>query len=458
MRTFQVKSTRGLRWKRSATILLLGIVGLVSAHSSIATTNAQSGPATAVQEPTPVRVTRTYPRASVGTSDQTKSGRFYVTTEFIPPGQNVAQTIARIQFEPGVTAVDLERYATTDTDDTYLPYQWALLRGAGGSVNAVGAWERTTGERSVIVAVIDTGIVSHPDLDAAVRLDWGVDMISLSATARDGSGRDMDATDPGDWCLDDDSPASSWHGTHVAGIIAAQKDNGIGISGVAPNVTIMPIRVLGACGGSVADVTDGIRWAAGLSTDASGNPWSEWGLTDNLHPADVLNLSLGGWGSCSSSGLASLSASITAARNAGAVVVVAAGNDAYYASSYWPASCNSAFTVASLGSNGQRAAYSNFGVSVDIAAPGGQGSGALAILSTIDSGTTVSTGASYAYYSGTSMAAPFVSGIAALMFSVNSSYTPLEVEERIKAKSKPFPVYSSGGIDTCISRQKQRSS
>jgi len=261
----------------------------------------------------------------------------------------------------------------------------------------------------------------------------------------------MDATDIGDWCT---SPVenSSWHGTHVAGIIAAQKDNGIGVAGVAPNVTIMPIRVLGACGsGSFADITDGIRWAAGLSTDAYGNPWSYWGISENLHPADVLNLSLGGAGVCQTASFVNLSASIQAARAAGSVVVVSAGNDGGFASSVVPASCNSAFTVASVGFYGQRAYYSNYGVAVDIAAPGGDVLDPNTIPSTVDLGTTTASGSGYAYMQGTSQAAPFVSGIAALMFSVNAAYTPTEIETRIKSKSRPFTDFSSISVYTCIS-------
>src|SRR5690606_31257016 len=145
----------------------------------------------------------------------------------------------------------------------------------------------------VVVAVLDTGITRHGDLDANVLP--GYDFISDAGKANDGDGRDNDPSDPGDWVTLNQCPGgnraenSSWHGTHVAGTIAAVTNNAKGVAGTAFGARILPVRVLGTCGGYDSDIADAIVWAAGGSVS---------GVPTNANPAEVINLSLGGGGAC----------------------------------------------------------------------------------------------------------------------------------------------------------------
>ena len=353
------------------------------------------------------------------------------------PGQDAETALAAWEQAPGVVGVipDIRALPLIDPIDPLYASQWdmhAPTTGKEGAANVSPTWGTTTGA-GIVVAVIDTGQTNHPDLIANMPEGWGIDMIENSATARDGDGRDMNPNDEGDWAW----YPSSWHGTHVAGTIGAAQ-NDIGISGIAPNVSIQHVRVLGAGGGSFNDVIDGIRWAAGLTTSWDGRPWSAFGLTDNAHPADVINMSLGGGGSCWST----LQDAISQARAAGTVVVTAAGNSFRDAANFTPANCNDTVTVAATGRVGGLANYSNFGSSIDIAAPGGDMSRDSGILSTIGTGTSTLTGYSYTNYQGTSMAAPHVAGVAALVASQHPTWGPAEIEAAIYTGVRPFPVDS----------------
>ena len=198
---------------------------------------------------------------------------------------------------------------------------------------------------------------------------------------------------------------------------------------MAYNAKIVPVRVLGRCGGYLSDIADGIIWAAG------GNVA---GVPINANPAQVLNLSLGGSGSCS---ITSQDA-INAARNLGSTVVVAAGNENTDASNSNPANCNGVIAVAATNRNGGRAYYSKYGAVVDLAAPGGDvttGS-ANGILSTLNSGLTLPATDSYAFYQGTSMATPHVAGVAALMYEVDPAITPDQLESMLKSTARTFPA------------------
>lgn len=355
----------------------------------------------------------------------------------LKPGQDAETALAAWEQAPGVTGVipDIRAFPMIDPVDPLYASQWdmhAPTTGKEGAANAAAAWSTTSGA-GVVVAVLDTGQTNHPDLIANMPEGWGVDMISNSETARDGNGRDMNPTDEGDWC----SYPSSWHGTHVAGTIGAAQNN-IGISGVAPNVSILHVRVLGRCGGAFNDVIDGIRWAAGLTTTWDGQQWSNYGLTVNAHPADIINMSLGGGGGCWST----LQDAITQARAAGTVVVTAAGNSTTDAASFTPANCNDTVTVAATGRVGGLASYSNFGSRIDIAAPGGDMPRDSGILSTVATGATTATGYGYANYNGTSMAAPHVAGVAALVASLHPTWGPTEIEAAIYAGVRPFPADS----------------
>jgi serine protease len=277
------------------------------------------------------------------------------------------------------------------------------------------AWDITNGS-GAIVAVIDTGYTSHPDLIGNILP--GYDFISDSYISNDGGGRDSDATDPGDWVLAGNSYNcnvinSSWHGTHVAGTVAAVTNNSTGVAGVAYGAKVVPVRVLGRCGGLSSDIADGIIWAA-------GGPVA--GAPVNSNPVHVINLSLGSQGACQQS----TQAAIDYAVKAGVTVVVSAGNAAVNASLYSPANCNNVIAVAATDSYGYRASFSNYGANVDIAAPG------VSVLSTVNSGTQSPSSHTYAYYQGTSMAAPHVSGVAALLKVQNPSRTHYDIEYLIK--------------------------
>ena len=309
--------------------------------------------------------------------------------------------------------------------------QWHYYEQAGG-LNLPTAWDTATGS-GVVVAVLDTGYRPHADLNANILP--GYDMISNLSVANDGGGRDSDARDPGDAvaageCGNNGAQGSSWHGTHVAGTVAAVTNNGEGVAGVAYDAKVVPVRVLGKCGGLTSDIADGIIWASGGNVS---------GIPGNPNPADVINMSLGGSGSCSST----TQNAINTARNNGAVVVIAAGNDNDNSANYNPGNCNGVVNVASVGRNGGRAYYSNYGSNIDVAAPGGAQSFANdseGVLSTYNSGSSSPSTDSYSFSQGTSMAAPHVAGVAALIKQAKPNATPDEIESILKSSTRSFPA------------------
>ena len=418
-----------LRRLPAAVMAALFIFGAIAAPAPARAASTQT---TIAPEPFDSLTVRFAYNTTVGTalSDDGKTREIQLR-----PGQDAETALAAWEQAPGVVGVipDIRALPLIDPIDPYYASQWdmhAPTTGKEGAANVAPTWGTSTGA-GVVVAVIDTGQTNHPDLIANTPDGWGVDMIENSGTARDGDARDMNPTDEGDWAW----YPSSWHGTHVAGTIGAAQ-NDIGISGIAPNVSIQHVRVLGAGGGSFNDVIDGIRWAAGLTTSWDGRPWSAFGLTDNAHPADVINMSLGGGGSCWST----LQDAISQARAAGTVVVTAAGNNFRDAANFTPANCNDTVTVAATGRVGGLANYSNFGSSIDIAAPGGDMSRDSGILSTIATGANTLTGYSYTNYQGTSMAAPHVAGVAALVASQHPTWGPSQIEAAIYAGARPFPA------------------
>jgi len=415
----------------AAVMAALFICGVVAAPAP-ALAAPQNAPAIVAAEPFDSLTVRFTYNTAVGTavSDDGKTRQIDLR-----PGQDAETTLASWERAPGVIGVipDIRALALEDPVDPYYASQWDMhvpVVGKDGAANVSPTWSYTTGA-GVVVAVIDTGRTDHPDLVANMPDSWGVDMISNSATAGDGNGRDANPTDEGDWAV----YPSSWHGTHVAGTIGAAQ-NSIGISGVAPNVSIEHVRVLGHGGGSFIDVIDGIRWAAGLTTSWDGQLWGTFGLSSNAHPADIINMSLGGDGACSGP----LQDAISQARAAGTVVVVAAGNSFRDAATFAPANCNDTVTVGSVGRAGGLANYSNFGSTIDIAAPGGDFSRDYGILSTIATGTTIRTGYGYTNYQGTSMAAPHVAGVAALVASLHPTWGPAEIEAALYKGVRPFPA------------------
>ncbi|UYB51504.1 S8 family serine peptidase [Xanthomonas sp. AM6] len=337
-----------------------------------------------------------------------------------------AETLMRrLAADPNVEYVEVDQRmtATLTPNDPSLSSQWAFGTSTAG-INVRPAWDQATGT-GVVVAVIDTGITNHADLNANILP--GYDFISDTFVSRDGDGRDANPADEGDWnpvaneCYSG-SPVtnSSWHGTHVAGTVAAQTNNSVGVAGTAFGAKVLPVRVLGRCGGYTSDIADAIVWASGGTVS---------GVPANTTPAEVINMSLGGGGTCSTT----YQNAINGAVGRGTTVVVAAGNSAANVSGSVPANCANVIAVAATTSSRAKASYSNYGTGIDISAPGSS------ILSTLNSGTTTPGSASYASYNGTSMAAPHVAGVVALMQSVAPSpLTPAQVETTIKNTAASF--------------------
>jgi serine protease len=342
--------------------------------------------------------------------------------------EQIESIARRIAEDPAVEYAEPDAIMRIQTNDPRFAEQWHYTT-PGTGVNLVEGWSNSTGN-GVVTAVIDTGYRPHADLVANLVLP-GYDFINDTTTANDGDGRDADASDPGDWCPPW-MPNSSWHGTHVAGTVAAVTNNTIGVAGVARNAKVLPVRVLGKCGGYLSDIVDGMRWAAALSVP---------GVPNNSNRAQVLNLSLGGSGSC---GPAYQNA-INDIISVGSTIVVAAGNSNSDASGFRPANCNGIITVAATNKAGARAYYSNFGSVVDISAPGGETNTVttLGVLSTLNSGSTTPGSDSYAFYQGTSMAAPHVAGLAALLYQLWPGITPVELATRLFDTAQPFPTVSS---------------
>ena len=225
---------------------------------------------------------------------------------------------------------------------------------------------------------------------------------------------------------------SSWHGTQVAGVIAAAANNGQGVTGIAPGARVQPIRALSWRGGLMSDITSAITWASGGSVG---------GAPTNATPADVINLSFAVEASCS----VALQSAITGAVERGSVVVAAAGNAGSDVSGFAPANCADVIAVGATGRDGKRAAYSNYGDGIDVSAPGGAGTGAGGVLSTSNTGTTTAAEPGYRASEGTSIAAAHVAAAAAYLAGGDQGLTPAQIRTRITGKDA---VRTFAG-DTC---------
>ena len=375
----------------------------------------------------------------------------------------LSAVIQQLNQDPAIEYAEVDDWMVAHRvpNDSLYNQQWHYKDTVPG-MRLPGAWDISTGSMSVNVAVLDTGYRPHVDLVGNVVNEY--DMIDDLFMANDGDLRDADAQDPGDAVTQNEcgyphnARDSSWHGTHVGGTVAAVSDNAIGVAGVAWNVGLIPVRVLGKCGGYQSDIADGIRWAAGLNVP---------GVPDNLTPADVINMSLGSTsaGACNNT----YQLAIDAAYNAGTTIVTSAGNSNAVAN-YQPGNCNNVISVAASANDGARAYYSNYGATVDITAPGGDGCNpdvdsypVLAdceggvfqgpnrmVLSTHNDGVTSPGADVYNWLQGTSMSAPHVAGLAALIKSVNQNLTPADIEQIIKDTAEAFATVPDHQCDTSI--------
>lgn len=445
-------------------------------------------PAVAADEATPARVIVTYradsalrlpaavrgrplhaaevgPRVGLALSDRWVLGAH--TQSVSARGVSADELARRLRALPEVAAAEpvrRRRASEVPNDPFYGADQPAITPTVGqwylrmpdqtliAATNAESGWNLGTGSGAITVAVLDTGVrFDHPDFvkaNGSKKLFPGYDFITRTGTAADGDGMDADASDPGDYSVAGDTCGagrSSWHGTQTAGIIGAASNNGIGMASMGREVMVLPVRVLGKCGGWDDDIQAGMLWAAGLSNDTR--------LPVNAHPAKVLNMSLGSEGACGT-----YQAVVDQLLAAGVSVVAAAGNgiperggivvDA-------PANCRGAIAVAGARHTGTKVGYSNLGPEVTISAPAGNCVNVITgtpclypILTTINAGAQGPAANTYSdsfeASVGTSFAAPQVAGAVALMLSRNPTLTPAQVKAALQAGARPFPTALPG--------------
>lgn len=421
------------------------------------------------------RVTRLAQTSSInGAVLQTFSARTHrLTLPRSLSASQVTDVLAQLRLDPAVAAVEpdypVQHHSATPNDPGYSDRQydsvqpvgqWYLKANSGevkSAINARGAWAYSQGDTSVVIAVLDTGVrFDHPDLRPSTsggRLLPGYDFVSADSDggfvrANDGDGWDADPSDPGDW-VDDAMLAnypvtlagcsasnSSWHGTRTSALIGSLSQNGLGIAGVDWRARLLPVRVLGRCGGYTSDIVAGMRWAGGLPLT---------GVPDNPSPAKVINLSLGHTGPCTFTEQATID-ELTAK---GVVVVASAGNSQGPVGS--PGNCRGVIAVGGLRHAGTKVGFSSFGPEVAISAPAGncinvgaQQPCLYSIDTATNAGTTVPAVNTYTTQLksnvGTSFAAPLVSGVAGLLLALNASLTPAQVRTAIQASATPFVV------------------
>jgi serine protease len=393
-------------------------------------------------------------------------------------GESAAATLARLRADPEVeyAVPDERRYIHGAPNDPLFAQQWYLQSAATtpSAVDALDAWGTTTGSTTLVIADIDTGVrPDHPDL--AGRLLPGYCFISDPVVANGGACPGPGAADPGDWitsaditnnpseCSQATAGPSSWHGTRVAGILGALTNNGAGVAGLSWGSPILPVRALGKCGGLDSDIITAMLWAGGIAVSGAPN---------NPNPARVINMSLGGTGSCPVSYIEA----IGQLAAAGVLVVASAGNEGGPVDA--PANCPGVAAVAGLRQAGTKVGYSSLGREVALGAPagncgngftGGQTACVYSMTATTnlsamspatpdandytgyyycDATTTpyaacpIAAGQYRSYNIGTSFSAPVVSGIAALMSTVNGSLNSCQLISRLKEGSLPYPQTS----------------
>ena len=379
------------------------------------------------------------------------------------PG-SVAAALERLRADPDVQYAELDRrrHAHALPDDTLFPGQWTLQNALStpSAVDAVSAWDISTGSSGVVIAVLDTGVrYDHPDLGPAGsggRLLPGFDFVTNSKVSNDGDGWDLDASDPGDWVTSQDVGSlpfsgcqqsdSSWHGTRVSGIIGARSNNALGVSGLEWGGWILPVRALGKCGGFDSDIVAAMLWAGGVHVD---------GAPTNPYPARIVNLSLGGGDICPQN----YQDAIGQLRARGVLVVASVGNDGSIVET--PANCPGVAGIGAIRHIGTKVGFSNLGPGVALSAPGGNcvniGAGEPCLYSidtTTNLGTTSPTTNTYTdqfnFNVGTSFSAPIVSGIAGLMVAVNGRLSTAQLIARLQeGATKPFPASSDPTVPVC---------
>jgi serine protease len=377
-------------------------------------------------------------------------------------GEPIAATVDRLRADPEVEYADAERWRyphATSPNDPLFSQQWYMQTSSAttpSAVDTVTAWDTTMGSTGLVIADLDTGVrYEHPDLQWAGsggRLLPGYTFISDAFVANDGDTWDADASDPGDWVTQSDlskpecsggggtAANSSWHGTRVSGILGALSNNSVGIAGMTWSAWLLPVRVLGKCGGADADILAGMQWAAGIHV---------MGVPDNPYPARIENMSLGASGTCLQAYVDVINQ--LAAKNV--LVVASAGNEGGPVDA--PANCAGVAAVAGLRHAGTKVGYSSLGPEVALSAPAGNcvnttaGSPCLyPITTTFNQGATSPGTSGYTDQLnnpnlGTSFSAPIVSGTAGLMLSVNGNLSPTQLIARLKAGSLPFPQTST---------------
>jgi serine protease len=379
--------------------------------------------------------------------------------------------LAQLATSPDVefAVADERRYAHAAPSDPLLALQWYLLSAQPGATRMEAAWDVTMGSATSVVAVLDTGVrFEHPDLGRAQtggKLLPGFDFISNAAVANDGGGRDGDPTDPGDWltaaetqqppfntsnCLEPGQSQrnSSWHGTRVASLIGAMTNNAQGMAGGGWSTLILPLRVLGKCGGSDSDILAAMRWAAGLVVP---------GIPVNPTPAKVINLSLGATGACS----AAYQTAIPEITAQGALVVASVGNEGGPVGS--PANCPGVLGVTGLRHAGTKVGFSSLGPQAAIGAPGGNCVNTVisppdspcefSIVVATNTGATTPASSTYTdqfnFNVGTSFAAPLVAAAAALMHAANPQLEPASLAGALRRTASPFPATSTTTSAVC---------
>ena len=396
-------------------------------------------------------------------------------------GEAVEAVLTRLRADPAVAFADVDQRRQLHeipNDPLFQPAsessgQWYMLAPSSATpasdfaaIDAVSAWNLSTGSSGTVIADVDSGVrFDHPDLLRAGfggRLLPGYDFVGADydlttgaalnsyLVANDGDGWDPDPSDPGDWIASTDQintqlfPSakcpvadSTWHGTRVVGLLGAVTNNATGIAGVTWSPYILPVRALGKCGGYDSDIIAAMQWAAGLAVS---------GVVDNPYPANIINMSLGGAGTC----LSDYQAVINTLNSMGILIVVSAGNASGPVDS--PGNCRGVMTVAGLRNVGTKVGYSSFGAEVGVSAPAGNcinSSGAClrSIDTTTNAGLTAPTTSTYTNEInpnlGTSFSAPLVAGIAALMHALNGNLTPAQLIARIEASATPFPPNTS---------------